>query len=134
MAIEEKLMTAAELLALPDDGMRYELIRGVLCKIFSLTDSLFEESRKAMRPPGLALCRESQLSLDVSRESVVDFNVSWDRLPLAGHRVDVDIVPGAMPQECAALVGELPDQRGSLHTLMSLVWYPAGTSSSSISW
>ncbi|MFN8634543.1 MAG: Uma2 family endonuclease [Chloroflexota bacterium] len=30
MAINEKLMTADELLALPDDGMQHELVRGVL--------------------------------------------------------------------------------------------------------
>lgn len=30
MAVSEKLMTADELLALPDDNMRHELVKGML--------------------------------------------------------------------------------------------------------
>ena len=38
MTTAKKLMTASELLALPDDGKRYELIRGVLITMAPASD------------------------------------------------------------------------------------------------
>ena len=63
----------------------------------------------------------SEVLLDVPRKVLVDFRVSGDRLLLPGERVEVHVVPAAVPEENAAGVGELPDQLRAFHTAISFV-------------
>jgi Uma2 family endonuclease len=50
MAVSEKLMTAEELLALPDDGMRHELARG---ELITMTPAGFEHGEVALALGGV---------------------------------------------------------------------------------
>ena len=52
---------------------------------------------------------------------LVDFRVSGDGLLLPGERVEVYVVPTAVPEENAAGVDQLPDQLRAFHTAISFV-------------
>ena len=43
-------------------------------------------------------------------EGIIDFGVAFNRLFLAGGRVQVDVVPGSMAEEYATRFSQLPDQ------------------------
>jgi hypothetical protein len=57
----------------------------------------------------------------VPREVLVDLPESGDGLLLSSERVEIHIVPAAVPKENAARLGELPDQLRALHTAISFV-------------
>lgn len=55
------------------------------------------------------------------RKMLVDVRVSGDGLLLPGERVEVDVVPAAVPKKHTPGIDQLPDQLRALHTAISFV-------------
>ena len=63
----------------------------------------------------------SEVLLDMAHEMFVDVRVPGNRLLLSGVRVEVHVVPAAMPEKHASGLDELPDELHALHTAISFV-------------
>ena len=71
-----------------------------------------------LRHPNLRICA---ICLDVFGQHIVNFVVPGNRLFLAGGRIQIDVVPSAMPQQDAALPKQFPNQFITLQIEISMV-------------
>ena len=61
-----------------------------------------------------------QVTGDMPRKMLVDFRVTWNWLAFSSGGMPIEIVPFAMPKECAAGRFKGPDEIPPLHTVISL--------------
>lgn len=54
-------------------------------------------------------------------ECIVNFYMTWNRLLLAVHWIDVDIMARPAAMQDAATIRELSDQLASFHTAISFI-------------
>jgi hypothetical protein len=57
----------------------------------------------------------------VLRERIINLTVTWNRLLLPSHRVDVNVMSVTMPLKSATLLNKLPDKLRALHKASSFI-------------
>ena len=88
---------------------------------------MYEDVQTALRGGVCKSCLAARALLqpevlpDVPREMLVDFRVPGDGLLLSSERVEVHVVPAAVPEKHTLGLDQLPDQLRALHTAISFV-------------
>jgi hypothetical protein len=70
---------------------------------------------------GVTLWYKAEILLDVLGKGIVNLSMTRNGLLLVSHRIDVNVMPSAVPVKSAAVLFKLPNEFCTLHRTISFV-------------